>query len=65
MGNESRVIKMTKSRIIEYLALAPEELDLLKFVQWLELHSVGVFHVYKGGRPVNQNKFDLNLRRKK
>jgi len=56
---------MTKTKILEYLSLAPEELDLLKFVQWLELNSEGAFYVNKGKRPEIRNKFDLGLRSKK
>ena len=56
---------MNKTKILEYLSLAPEELDLLKFVQWLELHSDGAFHVNKGKRPEVKNKFDMGARNKK
>lgn len=56
---------MTKTQILEYLSFAPEELDLLKFVQWLELYSEGVFHVEKGKRPEIRNKFDISLKGRK
>lgn len=56
---------MTKTQILEYLSFAPEELDLLKFVQWLELYSEGTFYVEKGKRPEIRNKFDLSFRGKK
>lgn len=56
---------MTKTQILEYLSSAPEELNLLKFVQWLELYSEGTFYVEKGKRPETRNKFDMGLRGKK
>lgn len=56
---------MTKTQILEYLSLAPEELDLLKFVQWLELHGEGTFYVEKGKRPTLKNRFNLETRSKK
>lgn len=56
---------MTKTQILEYLSFAPEELDLLKFVQWLELHGESTFYVEKGKKPEIKNKFDLSFRGKK
>lgn len=56
---------MTKTQILEYLSFAPEELDLLKFAQWLELYSEGAFYVEKGKRPEIKNKFDISLRSRK
>lgn len=57
--------KMTKTQILEYLSFAPEELDLLKFVQWLELHGESTFYVEKGKKPEIKNKFDISFRGKK
>ena len=63
--NSIKYKKMTKTQILEYLSLAPEELDLLKFVQWLELYSEGTFYVEKGKRPTFKNRFNLETRSKK
>ena len=49
--------EIEKTRILQYLQLAQNEVDLLAFVQWLEANSDGLFHVNKGKRPKEKNNY--------
>jgi hypothetical protein len=52
--------EIEKTKILQYLQFAQNEIDLLHFVQWLEVNSDGLFHVNKGKRPKEKNNYFPN-----
>lgn len=57
IGLKIMVREIEKTRILQYLQFAENEVDLLHFVQWLEAYSNGLFHVNKGKRPKEKNNY--------
>lgn len=49
--------EIEKTRILQYLQFAENEVDLLNFAKWLETYSDGLFHVNKGKRPKEKNNY--------
>jgi len=52
--------EIEKTRILQYLQFAQNEVDLLHFVQWLETYGNGLFHVNRGKRPKERNNYFIN-----
>jgi hypothetical protein len=51
------VKEIDKTRVLQYLQFAQNEVDLLHFVKWLETYGNGLFHVNKGKRPKEKNNY--------
>lgn len=49
--------EIEKTKILQYLQFAQDEIDLMNFVKWLEANSNGLFHVNKGKRPKEKNNY--------
>jgi hypothetical protein len=49
--------EIEKTRVLQYLQFAQNEVDLLHFVKWLETYGNGLFHVNKGKRPKEKNNY--------
>ncbi len=57
VGLKIMVREIEKTRILQYLQFAENEVDLLNFTRWLETYSDGLFHVNKGKRPKEKNNY--------
>ena len=51
------VREIEKTRVLQYLQFAENEVDLLHFAKWLETYSDGLFHINKGKRPKEKNNY--------
>lgn len=60
IGLKIMVREIEKTRILQYLQFAENQVDLLHFVQWLEAYSNGLFHINKGKRPKEKNNYFIN-----
>lgn len=57
IGLNVMVREIEKTRVLQYLQFAENEVDLLRFTRWLEAYSDGLFHINKGKRPKEKNNY--------
>ena len=57
IGLKIMVREIEKTRILQYLQFAENQVDLLHFAKWLETYSNGLFHINKGKRPKEKNNY--------
>jgi len=57
----SKLKTISKKRVLDYLELANEEVDITKLVKWIQIVSEGAFTIRE---PVRQLSFSEQLKRR-